>query len=99
MRIAGRRHDLIPIAITDPRELELPDVGFIELEDSETGELTLVDTSSRVLRRRYAADRENAMAARETMFRRMDTDTIEIRTDRPYVEPLVKFFRKRERRR
>lgn len=99
LRIARRRHDLIPIAIIDPREMELPNVGFIEVEDPETGELTLVDTSSRVLRERYAAERQDAAATRETMFRRMDTDMIEIRTDRPYVEPLVRFFRKRERRR
>ncbi len=99
LRIARRRHDLIPIVITDARERELPDVGFIEMEDPETGEHMLVDTSSRYLRRRYAGLTHDRAAALETMFRRMDTDTIEIRTDRSYVEPLVRFFRKRERRR
>ncbi|MGB2986932.1 MAG: DUF58 domain-containing protein [Phycisphaerae bacterium] len=99
LRIARRRHDLIPIIVTDPREMELPDVGFIEMEDPETGELALVDTSSRALRQHYARQCRSHAAARETMFRRMDTDTIEIRTDQPYVEPLVRFFRKRERRR
>ena len=54
LRIARRRHDLIPIVMTDPREVELPSAGFIELEDAETGELTLIDTSSRALRKRYA---------------------------------------------
>jgi uncharacterized protein (DUF58 family) len=99
LRVARRRHDLIPVAITDPREMELPDVGFIAVEDSETGGLAMVDTSSRRLRQRYAAERRRAASARETMFRRMDTDAIEIRTDQPYVEPLVRYFRKRERRR
>ena len=78
------------------------DIGNTEtvlgLLDPETGELTLVDTSSRLLRRRYATERQNAVAARQSMFRRMDAETIEIRTDRPYVEPLVRYFRKRERR-
>ncbi len=99
LRVARRRHDLIPVAITDPREIELPDVGFVTTEDPETGEWALVDTSSRRLRRRYAAECQRVSDARETMFRRMDTDVIEIRTDQPYVEPLVRFFRKRERRR
>ena len=99
LRVARRRHDLIPIIITDPRELTLPNVGFVELQDAETGELTLVDTSSRSLRRRYESLTADAASARETMFRRMDTETIEVRTDQSYVDPLVKFFHKRERRR
>ncbi len=99
LRVARRRHDLIPVVITDPRELELPAAGFIEIEDSETGEFALIDTSSARLRRRFAADRRAAVEERETMFRKMDTDTIDVRTDQPYVEPLVRFFRKRERRR
>ncbi len=97
--VARRRHDLIPIVISDPREWELPNVGFIELEDPETGEVGLVDTSSRAVRGRYAAYCRERAATRETMFRRMDTEFIDVRTDRPYVEPLVRFFRKRERRR
>lgn len=99
LRIARRRHDLIPVVINDPRERALSSSGFIELEDAETGELVLVDTGSKVLRARYA-DRVRAHAASlDTLFRRMDTQTIDIRTDQSYVEPLVRFFRKRELRR
>ncbi|MGD2108088.1 MAG: DUF58 domain-containing protein [Phycisphaerae bacterium] len=99
LRIARRRHDLIPIVISDPREVDLPDTGFIELEDAETGETVLVDTSDRRLRMRYRALQDRSITRRTRMFRRMDTDAIEIWTDRPYVEPLVRFFHKRERRR
>ncbi len=99
LRIARRRHDLIPIVVSDPREWELPAVGFVELEDSETGETRLVDTSSRRVRRDYAANAHARGVARDQMFRKMDTETIDVRTDRSYVEPLVSFFRKRERRR
>ncbi|MBU0717272.1 MAG: DUF58 domain-containing protein [Planctomycetes bacterium] len=99
LRIARRRHDLIPVTITDPRELELPGIGFIELEDPETGQVELVDTSSRSLRRRFAAQMAQRLAERETMFRRMDTATIDVRTDQSYVDLLVRFFRQRERRR
>ncbi len=99
VRIARRRHDLIPVVITDPREMELPSAGFVELEDPETGEVVLIDTASARLRKRFAAQRREAVAARVSMFRKMDTETIDVRTDRPYVEPLIRFFRKRERRR
>jgi uncharacterized protein (DUF58 family) len=99
LRIARRRHDLIPIVITDPRELTLPDVGIVELEDSETGQVAVVDTGSKAVRRRYALRALAARERRETMFRRMDTDFIDVITDRPYVEPMVRFFHKREARR
>jgi len=99
LRIARRRHDLIPIVISDPRELELPSVGFVELQDAESGERMLVDTASRGVRSRYAEMVQRRMANRRTTFRKMDTETIDIRTDLPYVEPLTRFFRKRERKR
>ena len=99
LRIARRRHDLIPIVISDPREAELPDAGLVELEDPETGVRLLVDTSSRRVREQFASRCRALVDARDTLFRRMDTEAIAIRTDQPYVEPLVRFFRKRERRR
>jgi len=99
LRIARRRHDLIPIVVSDPREWELPEVGLVEVEDPETGELMLMDLSSRKLRERFAASMRERAGVRSTMFRRMDTEFIEIRTDRSYVEPLARFFHKRERRR
>ncbi len=98
LRIATRRHDLIPITISDPREWELPNVGLVELEDPETGEWTLVDTASKRVRRQFATDAANRAIAREEMFRKMDTEAIDVRTDRSYVDPLVQYFRRRERR-
>ena len=99
LRVARRRHDLIPVVVSDPREHELPNVGFVDLEDPETGETALVDTGSRRLRERYADSMRKRVESRNTLFRRMDTEVIEIQTDQPYVDPLVRFFRKRERRR
>jgi uncharacterized protein (DUF58 family) len=99
LRIARRRHDLIPIVISDPREWELPDSGVIEILDSETQQRSAIDTGSRRVRREYADLMQRRAEDRRTVFRRMDTDVIEVRTDRPYVDPLVRFFRKRELRR
>ncbi len=98
MRVAKRRHDLIPIVITDPREMELPDVGLIELEDSESGEAVLVDTSSRRVREQFAARARSAADERDRLLRRMDIDSIRVQTGQSFVEPLNRFFRARERR-
>jgi uncharacterized protein (DUF58 family) len=98
LTLANRRHDLVAVAITDPRELELPSVGLIELVDGETGERYVVDTWSRQARRRYAGAALEQLERRRTLFKRLGVDSIEISTGSPYVPELIKFFRMRERR-
>ncbi|NLP10530.1 DUF58 domain-containing protein [bacterium] len=98
LQIANRRHDIIAISITDPRERELPDVGFIELEDAETGETYLLDTTDPAVRRDIAVrSKENALA-REKLFRSIQVDHIDISTQQSYIEPLIRFFRMRAKR-
>lgn len=98
MRVAKRRHDLIPITITDRREVELPDVGLIELLDAETGETVVVDTSSKRLRRRYTADAVARVDERTRLFQRCDIDSIDTMTGESFVEPLRRFFKARRER-
>ncbi len=98
LRIAGRRHDLIAVTITDPREMELPAVGFIELEDAETGEAVLVDTSSQELRQAFSKEVARRRNHLDRLFRRINIDRIDIFTDKPYAEPLIRFFRMRAKR-
>ena len=98
LRIVARRHDLIAISITDPRERELPRVGLIELEDAETGEIVVVDSGSFPVRRQYEAiARERAGRLAES-FRSIGVDHIPVVTGRDYVRDLVRFFQARERR-
>ena len=99
LRVAKRRHDLIPVIISDPREREMPDVGLAQLLDTETGELVLADTSSRRFREAFAADVAAEAEQRRQMFRRMDMGTIELTTGRPFVEPLREYFHRRHARR
>lgn len=99
LRVARRRHDLIPIVISDPREWSLPRVGLLEVDDPETGERKTVDTSSESARRAFASHARRREEERRSLFRRMDTEAIEVRTDVSYVEPLIRYFRRRERRR
>jgi len=98
MRVLGKRHDLIAVTIVDPREVRLPDVGLIELEDAETGETVLVDTSSAAVRRRYERLGREEQARLKELFNSMGVDQIEVMTDRDYVPKLISFFRAREKR-
>ncbi len=98
LRVARRRHDLIPVAVADRWEWQLPDVGLIELADAETGETVLVDTSNRQIRRGYAVESVVAADRRDQMFRRLDVEAIRVTTGESFVEPLMKFFRAREAR-
>jgi uncharacterized protein (DUF58 family) len=97
MRVAGRKHDLVPVTITDPLEEELPDLGLVNLQDYETGEQVLFDTSGRESRI-YAQYMKRAREVREGLFRRLKMGGVHVRTDRPYVPALVDFFKARERR-
>jgi uncharacterized protein (DUF58 family) len=98
LRIASRRHDLVAIPITDPRETEIPNVGLVELEDAETGEIYLLDTTDESNRKKFAQEAARRGLLREKTLRSMNVDPVDIRTDQPYIEPLVRFFRMRAKR-
>jgi uncharacterized protein (DUF58 family) len=98
LRIANKKHDVIAITIVDPREQELPNVGFIELKDAESGEILLVDTASPLARREFNALNARQRQERSRLFRSMGVDEIVINTGRHYIEPIVRFFRIRGKR-
>jgi uncharacterized protein (DUF58 family) len=98
LNVLSRRHDVIGVSVTDPREVSLPNVGLIELEDAETGECVVVDTSSAAVRKQYAGMGAERRGELQELFRSMGVDHIDVFTDRDYVRDLVKFFRTRERR-
>ena len=97
LRALARRHDVVAVRLEDPREAELPPIGLVHLLDAETGEALLVDTHSRAARRTFAdyAARRREMVS--DLLRRLRVDTVTIRTDADYVEPLVRFFRQRNK--
>ncbi len=98
LKLAGRRHDLITVSIADRREVELPSLGLLELEDIETGESLLVDSGSLAIRTGYRTKGEAALDTRRNLLRRIDVDQIAVQTDRPYIDSILKFFKMRERR-
>ncbi len=98
LRATARAHDLIAVKIRDPREEALPDVGLITLNDPETGDTVAVDTSSKALRQEYASSVAQDTAELSKLFRGAGIDEIDIRTDQSYIEPLIRFFKQREKR-
>ncbi len=98
LKMANRRHDIVAIKITDPREVELPKIGLIELEDSETGEQMLIDTNDLRVREYFCDYNVQEEAERNRLFRSINIDHIDILTSESYVEPLVRFFRMRAKR-
>jgi uncharacterized protein (DUF58 family) len=95
----ARRHDLIAVVVEDPRERELPSIGLVSLEDPETGESTLVDTSDARLRRAFQEHRERERAARDRSLRGAGLDVVDVSTNGDYARELLRFFRERGRRR
>jgi uncharacterized protein (DUF58 family) len=98
LRSTARRHDLIAMSISDPKELSLPNVGFIEFEDAETGESVLVDTRQKKVLKEFANDAEKDLLERKKLFRSAGIGYIEFLTSQSYIDPIVKFFRMREKR-
>ncbi len=95
VRQTSGRHDLIAIHVEDPREKELPNVGIIALQDAETGEIVELDTSRASVRKRFSElSAERARRLRSDL-RSEGVDTVQLRTDLPYMPPLQRFFKSR----
>jgi uncharacterized protein (DUF58 family) len=98
LRAAGRRHDTVAVELRDPREEELPPIGLVDLTDAETGETVTLDTHDPAARQAFA---EAVQARRErttTQLRQAGVSHVPVRTDTDYMEPLIEFFRERNRR-
>jgi len=98
VRVSNRRHDLISLIVSDPREAQLPDVGWITLEDAESGEQVDINTSDPAIRRRYAELAAERRARINRSVRSSGVDLLELSTDTSYIPPLLGFFRTRMRR-
>lgn len=97
LKLLRKRHDVIALRIVDPREREIPDIGMIELEDEETGEQILVDTSNEEFRNSYSRlISENDSKFLSNMMK-IKVDTIPLLTEEDYSTSLKKFFKRRNR--
>jgi uncharacterized protein (DUF58 family) len=98
LSLAAARHDIIPVMLTDPRDLELPDVGLASFEDFESGESVIVDTSSPSVRAHYAKQMKRQREEQVQLFTKLGLDHCVVRTDQPYIKPLRDLFARRARR-
>ena len=96
LRVMAKKHDVICCPISDPRELDLVDVGLVEVQDPESGDLVLLDTSSRTVREAFRRQSEKENADLQTMLRRLKVDCIFLSTARPFIDDVRKMFRQRQ---
>ena len=101
MSLLSRRHDLVPVRVWDPREVELPDVGVVLVEDSETGEQLSVDTRDKKFRQRFIEAARRRDATLTQAFRRAGTAALSLSTEEDLVSAILRFasLRKRTRQR
>jgi uncharacterized protein (DUF58 family) len=95
LKVAVNRHDLSVINVYDPREKEIPDVGLVNLKDSESGETLWVNTSSKKTRQAYKAWMDASVDYARSLFMRYSIDNVGIATNQDYVKGLMTFFQKR----
>jgi uncharacterized protein (DUF58 family) len=98
LTITNRRHDLIAIIVSDPREHQLPDVGRLTLEDAESGAQVEINTSDPAVRRGYAELATSRRSALHRTLRTAGLDLLDLSTDQPYLPALLNFFKARQRR-
>ena len=99
LRLTNKRHDLVLIHLRDHHEEELPALGLLTLEDTETGEVMEIDTDSKSVREAFAARSKERMDQFRRAARQAGVDTLELRTSEPYSQALYTFFQNRSSRR
>ena len=98
LKILNKKHDLIPIQLLDPAELEFPKIGLAKVEDPETGEVFWIDTGSKIAMNSLKREIDLKQSNFRKKAKKFGLDLISISTEEDFVEPLLSFFRKREKR-
>jgi uncharacterized protein (DUF58 family) len=98
LKIVSKKQDVVPIRILDPLEIELPPAGVVELEDPESMQTIIVDTSDSQFRKNFILKRKEKYESVSSFFKNAGIDCIDIRTNEDYIKPLIKFFAMRARR-
>ena len=99
LKITNQHHDVVAISVNDPREWEIPDIGLLTIEDSETGEQVELDTRADNIRNGFSQLANERREELRRMIHSSGVDFLELSTDRPYLPVLLSFFGSRERRR
>jgi uncharacterized protein (DUF58 family) len=97
LKVLAQRHDAVAVHVTDPREEELPPLGLVDLTDAETGETVVLDARSKRARAAFAEAARRQRQATADRLRRAQVGYVPVRTDDDPIEPLIQFFRTRNR--
>ena len=95
LRLLGNKHDVVAVTVQDPAELELPNMGLVQMHDAETGELSVVDTASPLFRKHYKEKMIEIQKQRDQDLRRSQVDVVKIVSGEDFLDPLVAFFNSR----
>ncbi len=98
LSILAKKNDLVSIVVTDPRELELPNVGYVTLRDLETNDIKTINTGSESVRQEYAEKQQQRFKEIRKSFLQSGVGVIPVSTDQPYVPPINQFFKQRASR-
>ena len=98
LKAANRKHDIVIVQVTDPREKDLPDAGILELRDAETGEIAYIDTSLPWVRKTFQENWSRNQDRLSRLFNAHRVDHVSIETGKPYDIPLIRFFEERAKR-
>lgn len=93
LRIVAKKHDVTGIRVYDEKEQSFPDIGLVHVQDNETGEIRLIDTSSKKLRQQYAQYYYDLNKRYQAIFKKNHSGALSIRTDEDYVRPLLNYFK------
>jgi len=99
LRQANRKHDVVAVQVSDPHELELPNLGRLIFQDAETGQIVEVNTGEARKRAAFAERQTKSQSEVARLFRRAGIDAMQLRTDQEYGPTLARFFENREKRR
>ncbi len=98
LQVTNRRHDVIAVSVTDPREETLPDVGRICIEDAESGEVVEIDTASAKVRAAYEEQSRKRREQTAARIRSLGVDLLEFKNGEKWMPALIGFFQNRRQR-
>ncbi len=99
LKIANKKHDVVALRIFDEREMNMPEIGIVQIQDNETGEIKWIDTSNSEVQKSYKAKALKHDGYLKELFAKSGVDAANINTAASFVRPLINLFKMRERRR
>lgn len=99
LKLIARKHEVIAVMVEDKAEKKFPELGLIDFEDAETGEIVTIDTSSHFFKKSYEENYRKMIALRDEKLKKSQVDQVKVDTSQGFIDPLIKFFSSKHNRR